>query len=1088
MKFSFKARAASVLAAACVALLVVAAAWACVWGSSRLLLREAFEELESENARNVSIASRMLAAILADLAWLKRSAEAAANPLDAFTHSLHGYQSARQVFLGAAVLDSQGHQLYSLGVMPRALTFSEAGESSWWTRLLSLSENEVYFRPWQAAGMPVMALAIRIASGKSGLFAVFAISPEVLLAELTMDKEARMGLLVDEKGQGYVLHEERLEQAPSSWKGLFSAAPQQPTATSAGLIVSSALALQAPAATAGGLAVAKDSVLGWRLALARPLQSLQQQTQAVAYGIWLLAAVLSAIASPLAYLGTRNLTRLAELRQQVDTILESSPGGLLAVREAKSGGKLQIERINPAAAEILRGPQAAADSPLAIPKKLEDLLKHTLASGHPITSEIQLGAPGERWVLVRAAPTKTGAVVALTDTTERRRQEEALRASEQSLQLASRMGKIGIWRVDLESKSVWWSPEVRRIHAVPDNYQPQLDSAFEFYTPESAERLRRLFDRCAQTGEEFDGEFEFRDARGKVLWVRVLGQAERDESTGQILKIFGTFQDITEFHESTIALAESRELLSVAFWGASLSIADWRMDTGEFIFDANLLKLLGYERHEVTPTLAFRDSLMPEEDRQRWAESLHAHLAGQAPFFEAEYRLRARDGSFRWLLERSKIAAVDASHQPVRLVGILTDITRLKEAERLVAEALDHEKHLAAQARAASEAKKDFLAMMSHEIRTPLNSILGFAEMLSAHQLDEEAADYVATIRESGESLLRILNDILDYSRIESGKLEVVSRAYNPAAVVQSVAGLLLPSARAKGISMDVRLAPNLPAAVVGDEVRVRQVLLNLAGNAVKFTSSGSVLLTLTMDDSRQHLRFSVKDTGPGIPKEKLSSIFEPFTQADASISRMHGGTGLGLAISSRLVQLMEGTIEVESTVGQGSTFSFTLPLKETSAVVPGQPAASAASASYAQAHPLKILIAEDDYVNARLTKLILNRLGYSPTIAADGNQAVSCAVENPPDLIFMDLRMPKMDGLEATRAIRAAQASGVIPHAIFVAALTADVLPEGREQSFLAGMDDYIPKPVSTEKILEILKKAEARKKTQDALATHQS
>ena len=614
---------------------------------------------------------------------------------------------------------------------------------------------------------------------------------------------------------------------------------------------------------------------------------------------------------------------------------------------------------------------------------------------------------------------------------------------------------------------------------MPPDYEPDLSTAFEFYGPESRERLRQMFQRCVKDGEEFEGEFDFRDARGRMVWVRVVGQAERDPQSGKVLRVHGTFQDITEIHESALALSESRELLSVAFWGASLSVSDCRFETGEFVFDSNLLKLLGYNKRSITPTLKFRDSLMPEEDRQRWAESLEAVVAGRTPLFECEYRLRTRRGEFRWVLERSKIVAMGPNNRPVRMVGIITDISQLKEAEELVAAALEHEKELSRKAQVASEAKKEFLAMMSHEIRTPLNSVLGFAEMLASRPLDSEAAEYVATIRESGASLLRILNDILDYSRIESGKLEIEERAYSPRAVVESVCSLLLPSAQNKGIELNATVSDDVPRAVLGDDMRVKQVLVNLVGNAVKFTAQGKVDIKLNVDESGKNLIFSVFDTGPGIEAEKLESIFEPFMQTDASISRAHGGTGLGLAISSRLVHLMRGTIWAESAPGAGAEFSFSLPFEAACAEFPIASPASPPQKkhSYATKHPLKILIAEDDRVNARLTKLILSRFGYMPVVAHDGREAVMEVQAERPDLILMDLRMPGMNGLEATRAIRSLEADQKWQGRIFIAALTADVLPEGRQESLEAGMDDYVTKPVSSQKIAEVLLKAHSRK-----------
>lgn len=404
-------------------------------------------------------------------------------------------------------------------------------------------------------------------------------------------------------------------------------------------------------------------------------------------------------------------------------------------------------------------------------------------------------------------------------------------------------------------------------------------------------------------------------------------------------------------------------------------------------------------------------------------------------------------------------------------MAIESDITASVVAEKKLLEAKDA-------ADAANRAKSTFLATMSHEIRTPLNAVIGISSLLLETCQETHHRDYAATIASSGEILLELINDILDYSKIEAGRIEVENRPFTLADVLMETREILSPTAEEKKVGLTCDIEPSLPKVIVGDRMRLKQVLLNLVSNGIKFTENGSVTIRAERA-GEAFFRITVKDTGIGISKEVQSRLFVPFMQADSSITRKYGGTGLGLAISKRLVELMRGTIAVQSTEGEGALFVVELPLQiadgSSLEVGHGMPTDFKPVSIQGRAQEIKtfkeirVLVAEDNIMNQKVIRMLLSRLGITPVIVENGVQVLEAVKESPFDLLLIDIQMPVMDGLETTRRLIEFYKEEKRPD---IVALTANAFKEDREACFAAGMDGYLVKPITLDRLRVVLEK----------------
>ncbi len=569
---------------------------------------------------------------------------------------------------------------------------------------------------------------------------------------------------------------------------------------------------------------------------------------------------------------------------------------------------------------------------------------------------------------------------------------------------------------------------------------------------------------------------EFRDDRvkwwrdGELHWMQSVVVPWRDQH-GEIGGIHITAHDITEMIDAMNRTERSEARLRLALEMAEMHV--FEMDFGRGLLEKAGAEETFYERPQTFEDMR-TDSLavVHPDDRERVGELLRQHVEEGAPY-STEYRINRADREV-WAASVLKITRKDDGSL-VRLTGAIQDITARKQDERELLRAKED-------AEAANRAKSTFLATMSHEIRTPLNGVLGMAQAMAVGELCPVQRERLDVIRQSGETLLSILNDVLDLSKIEAGKLELEEAEFDLGDLAHGAHAAFTAIANKKGLSFDLKVEKAARGIYRGDSTRVRQVIYNLVSNALKFTERGEVRVKISY--KRQRLNILVSDTGIGISKDRLSSLFQKFEQADASTTRRFGGTGLGLAICRELTTLMGGSIRAESEPGQGTTFIVSLPMPKVAASSRKRaPASRAPAATILEAQPLKVLAAEDNTVNQLVLKTLLHQIGVDPTIVENGAQAVAAWEREPWDLILMDVQMPETDGPTATRLIRERElASGRARTPII--ALTANAMAHQVAEYRAAGMDGFVAKPIEIARLFAAMQEALPIECIEDAVA----
>jgi PAS domain S-box-containing protein len=662
---------------------------------------------------------------------------------------------------------------------------------------------------------------------------------------------------------------------------------------------------------------------------------------------------------------------------------------------------------------------------------------------------------------------------------ERKEYERQLRASEERYRTMFKNSAVAIMVADTALRLVSWNHLTEELLGM-DRSDLAGRNVSTLHPQQEWEKIWTL----GETSEDGTGHLETKIIRktGEVIDVEISLsplKGPRGETTGSMAVV----KDITTRKRAETALREREERLNLAISGGDLATWDWNITTGHIDVNDRWLDMLGYSREELEPHLSTWEKLVHPDDLPRIWSALEAHLQGRTTSYETEHRLRHKSGRWVWILDKGRVTERNQDGRPLRACGTHLDITARKEAEadlkrakeqaeqmsRELLEATRRANDMVDRAEAANAAKSQFLANMTHEIRTPMNAIIGFSDLLAEQELTAEQREYVGLIRDSGRHLLELINDILDLSKIEAGRFEVELRDCELASALHSVEAMMRSLAEKKGLEFQVICDPDVPDFMHTDCHRLRQCLVNLIGNAIKFTEAGHVRVHVFLDEpaAERRLRFDVEDTGIGIAADKQELIFEAFTQADGTTTRKYGGTGLGLTVTRRLAGLLGGAVSVKSQPGQGSVFSLTIPV----GVCTGNNAApqrsptgkTATSGQNVRLHG-RVLVAEDVRTNQILIQRMLERLGLKATVVENGNEAVAEATANSYDLVLMDVEMPQKNGHEAARELRSLGVTTPI------VALTAHAMKEDRQNCLAAGCDDYLAKPIERDKLIAVL------------------
>nr|CRH07060.1 putative histidine kinase with PAS sensor and response regulator receiver domain [Candidatus Magnetococcus massalia] len=572
-----------------------------------------------------------------------------------------------------------------------------------------------------------------------------------------------------------------------------------------------------------------------------------------------------------------------------------------------------------------------------------------------------------------------------------------------------------------------------------------------------------LFFRARQgLADEREWSYVHRDGKKIPVRLSVTPIRAHGKDEGELTGFLGIGWDISEQKRLESALRDNNWRLQTALNAAQAGTFFYQIDTDYLVWDARSLEIFGIHEEQFGGNYEAWSSCLLDEERDKVTQQLTQMVENRrSNTMDLEYRVQhLQDNHVRTIRAQGWVHR-DENRQARYISGLHFDITEQKKGEMLLQEA----RRVAEE---ANQAKSDFIASMSHEIRTPMNAVIGLSDVLLETPLNEEQNRYVTTLQRAGHTLLDLINVVLDISRIESGRMELINRTLDLQAMTRDVCSVLEIQADRKGLPILLSMSDNLPHYIMGDSPRLRQVLINLIGNAIKFTEAGEIRVSVATDQDRKKIHFVVRDTGVGIAPQHLQQVFDKFTQVDSSVGRRYSGSGLGLAISRQLVQLMGGDIEVNSRLHEGSVFSFTIPH------IPSDNPWDLQLPSQ-QSDPdcdltnCRLLVAEDSEDNRLLLQAYLRNTPCQVSYAKDGQEAIDAYESETFDLIFMDVQMPGVDGYTASRRIRVLEAAHDRPR-IPIIALTAHAMEQDRDKSLAAGCDEHLTKPVRKKTLIDAI------------------
>ena len=672
----------------------------------------------------------------------------------------------------------------------------------------------------------------------------------------------------------------------------------------------------------------------------------------------------------------------------------------------------------------------------------------------------------QRWFLMTVARLRDsqGVVISHTNITESKQVEEAMRRSQSMLARTESVAHIGSWRWEVATDTVRWSVELFRIVGLnPADGAPSFAEHSRIYHSEDMAELKRLVELTISEGTPYEIEIRAIRPDGETRICLATGFPERDEN-GKTTSLFGSLQDITEHKQAEKALLESKQTAESYLNIAAEIIVSLDYHGNITLLNESGYRLLGYCTEELTGKNWF-DTCVPEESRVEVRGYFNRVIHGdETSIVSGENEVLTKNGDKKLIYWYNSIIRDDDG----RFMGTLSsgeDFTVRKLMEKELQQA-----KIAADS--ASVAKSQFLANMSHELRNPMNGVLGMTQLLEMTELTEDQWEFVAALKLSGKNLLALINDILDLSKIEAGKIPIEPIEFCLQHCINDVAVMQKSAIFGKGLKLELEVSEDVPQLMMGDQLRVKQILHNLIGNAVKFTSQGGITISaqlLERQDSSLLVQIAVRDSGIGISHEALDKIFIPFEQEDGTTTRTYGGTGLGLAISRSLTELMGGSITVESTPGEGSCFTVTLPFTAVKESVAPQEVPQKAKVSF-DTPPLRILLVENDQVNITFETLLLKKLGHEVAVAENGRECLSAMKQGTFDLVLMDINMPDMNGEEALREIRRNEQETDLHQKVI--ALTAYSLHGDKERFMQEGFDGYVSKPMDIGELIDEMKR----------------